>query len=118
MLSCSVWFSAPSFRMGGGLESRCVGCAYGADGAVHHPHRIYIYILYFSTVAQCKTCSAEPTNSKILHSSSSNPHNEIRQRNKRVEMRKIYVCTSSAYRLHALVWTEVFLILSPSFVYP
>jgi len=26
--------------MGGGLESRCVGCAYGADGAVrlHHPH--------------------------------------------------------------------------------
>jgi len=26
--------------MGGGLESRCVGCVYGADGAVqHHPHR-------------------------------------------------------------------------------
>ena len=25
MLSCSVWFSAPSFWMGGGLESRCVG---------------------------------------------------------------------------------------------
>ena len=23
--SCSIWFSAPSFRMGGGLESRCVG---------------------------------------------------------------------------------------------
>ena len=27
--------------MGGGLESRCVGCVYGADGAVRgqHPHR-------------------------------------------------------------------------------
>jgi len=27
--------------MDGGLESRCVGCTYGADGAVrrHHPHR-------------------------------------------------------------------------------
>jgi len=24
-LSCSIWFSAPSFWMGGGLESRCVG---------------------------------------------------------------------------------------------
>ena len=24
-LSCSIWFSAPSFCMGGGLESRCVG---------------------------------------------------------------------------------------------
>jgi hypothetical protein len=26
--------------MGGGLESRCVGRVYGADGAArHHPHR-------------------------------------------------------------------------------
>jgi len=25
--------------MGGGLESRCVGRVYGADGARHHPHR-------------------------------------------------------------------------------
>ena len=39
MLSCSIWFSAPSLWMGGGLESRCVGCVYGADGAVRlHPH--------------------------------------------------------------------------------
>jgi len=39
MLSCSILFSAPSFWMGGGLESRCVGRVYGADGAVrqHHP---------------------------------------------------------------------------------
>ena len=34
MLSCSIWFSAPSFWMGGGLESRCVGRVYGADGAM------------------------------------------------------------------------------------
>jgi len=34
MLSCSVWFAAPSFWMGGGLESRCVGRVYGGDGAM------------------------------------------------------------------------------------
>jgi len=39
MLSCSIWFSAPSFWKGGGLESRCVGRVNGADGAVHHPYR-------------------------------------------------------------------------------
>jgi len=33
MLSCSIWFSAPSFWMGGGLEKSCVGRVYGADGA-------------------------------------------------------------------------------------
>jgi len=41
MLSCSVWFSAPSFWMGGGLECRSVGRVYGADGAVHHLHRTH-----------------------------------------------------------------------------
>jgi len=35
MLSCSIWFSAPSFWMVSGLESRCVGRVYGADDAVH-----------------------------------------------------------------------------------
>ena len=34
MLSCSIRFCAPSFWMGGGLESRCVGRVYGADGSV------------------------------------------------------------------------------------
>jgi len=34
MLSCSIWFSAPSFWMSGGRESLCVGRVYGADGAV------------------------------------------------------------------------------------
>ena len=37
MLSCSIWFSALSFWMGGGLESRCVGRV----RAVHHPHRTH-----------------------------------------------------------------------------
>jgi len=36
MLSCSIWSSAPSFWIDGGLESRCVGRVYGADGAVRH----------------------------------------------------------------------------------
>jgi hypothetical protein len=42
MLSCSIWFSAPSFWMGAGLESRCVGSVCGADGAVrrHHPQQL------------------------------------------------------------------------------
>ena len=38
MLSCSIWFSAPSFWMGDGLESHCVGHVYSADGAWHHLH--------------------------------------------------------------------------------
>ena len=37
MLCCSIWFSAPSFWMDGGLENRCVGRVYGADGARHQP---------------------------------------------------------------------------------
>ena len=42
MFSCSIWFSAPNFWMGAGLESRYVGRVYGADGASrHHPHRKY-----------------------------------------------------------------------------
>ena len=34
MLSCSIWFSAPSFWMGGGLESRCISCVCGTVVAV------------------------------------------------------------------------------------
>jgi len=36
MLSCSIWFSAPRFWMGGCLQSRCVGRVYGADDAARH----------------------------------------------------------------------------------
>ena len=41
MLSCSIWISAPSVWMGGGLESRCVGRVYDADSAVQHMHRTH-----------------------------------------------------------------------------
>jgi len=34
MLSCSIWFSATNFWMGGGLESRCLGSVCGAVVAV------------------------------------------------------------------------------------
>jgi len=34
MLGCSIRFSEPSFWMGGGLKSSCVGRVYSADGAV------------------------------------------------------------------------------------
>jgi len=36
MLSCSIWFSAPSFWVGGGLESCCVSRVCSADVAVPH----------------------------------------------------------------------------------
>ena len=45
MQSFSIWFSAPSFWVGGGLESRCVCRVCGADVAVRvarqHPHRTH-----------------------------------------------------------------------------
>jgi len=51
MLSCSVWFSAPSFWKGGGLKSRCVGRVYGADGAVHGTiHTTYAAALKTTTL--------------------------------------------------------------------
>ena len=44
MLSCSLRFSAPSFWTGGGLDSRCVGRVFGADGTVRRretSHDVY-----------------------------------------------------------------------------
>jgi len=58
MLSCSIWFPAPSFWMGGGLESRCVGCVYGADGAVR---RIQEYINKITYAAALKTTTQPKT---------------------------------------------------------
>jgi len=43
MFSCSIWFSAPNFWMGGGLESRRLDRVYGAVRTVHttyhHPSK-------------------------------------------------------------------------------
>jgi len=49
MLSGSIWFSAPSFWMGGGLESRCVGCVYGANSAVRTLHTTHAAALKTTT---------------------------------------------------------------------
>ena len=35
MLSCSIWFSALSFWMGGALEGRCIGRVCSADVTAH-----------------------------------------------------------------------------------
>jgi len=53
MLSCSIWFSAPSLWMGGGPESRCVGRVYGADGAVQKKS-LYIYVHEFLCASRKK----------------------------------------------------------------
>jgi len=44
VFSCSIWFSAPSFWVGGGLESCCVGRVYGADGPIEYL-RTYLTVL-------------------------------------------------------------------------
>ena len=54
MLSSSIWFSALSFWMDGGLESRFVGRVYGADGAVRRTapsvcHKIHTYVRYINS---------------------------------------------------------------------
>jgi len=50
MLSCNIWFSVPSFWMGGGLESRCVCRVYGADGTVRpSKNSVQKTICYIST---------------------------------------------------------------------
>jgi len=43
--------------MGGGLENRCVGRVYGADGAVrHHPHRPELFKMYTWRQRNCLGC--------------------------------------------------------------
>jgi len=62
MLSCSIWFSAPSLWMGGGLESRCVGRVNGADGTSHDTIRTVrtIYAAAFKTTTLPKTRCRKP----------------------------------------------------------
>jgi len=56
MLSCSIWFSAPILWKDGGLESRCVGRVYGADGTVqiHTVHTTYTAALEATTHPQTR----------------------------------------------------------------
>jgi len=90
MLSCSIWFSAPSFWKGGSLESRCVGHVYGADGAVarQHPHRTIRTV--YTTYAEALKTTTIPKNSvqkTIWCSSTSNAPDDGRMYPKHVELR-------------------------------
>jgi Ca2+/Na+ antiporter len=49
MLSYSIWFSLPSLWLDGGLESRCIGHVYGANGAVRTVHTTYAVALKTTT---------------------------------------------------------------------
>jgi len=57
-----LWFSAPSFWMGCGLENRCVGSVYGADGAVHGTIRTVhtTYAAVLKTTTHPKTRCRKP----------------------------------------------------------
>jgi len=86
MLSCSIRFSAPSFWMGGGLDSRCVGRVYGADGAVHgtirtvhtttthpktrcrKPYAVTQHLMLLIVGVYTETCRAKDTSLKLPHS--------------------------------------------------
>ena len=46
MLCCSIWFSAPSLWMGGGIESRCLGRVYGAYGALRRHNIRTVHTTY------------------------------------------------------------------------
>jgi len=49
MLSCSIWFSAQSFWMSDGLESRCVDRVYDVDGTIRTVHMTYAAALKTTT---------------------------------------------------------------------
>jgi len=85
MLSCSIWFSAPTFWMGGGLESRYVGRVCGADGAVarRHPHRTH----YLRSGSQDHHPSKISVQKTIHCNSTSNAPDDGRVRPKHVELR-------------------------------
>jgi len=61
MLSCSVWFSAPSFWMSGGLESRCIGRVCGADAAMQLQLHSTIRTAHTTYAAALKTTTHPKT---------------------------------------------------------
>jgi len=83
MLLCSIRFSAPSLRVDGGLESRCVGRVYGADGALHHPHRTHD----LRSGSQDQHPSKNSVQKTICCNSTSNAPDDGRMRPKHVELR-------------------------------
>jgi len=87
VLSCSIWFSAPSFWMGGGLESRCVDRVCGADGGIrvarHHPHHTHD----LRSGSQDHNPSKNSVQKTIRFNSTSNAPDEERMYPKHVELR-------------------------------
>jgi len=84
MFSCSIRFSAPSFWMGGGLESRCVGRVCGADGAArHNPHRTH----YPRSGSQDHHSSTNSVQKTICRNSTSSAPDDGRMYPKHVELR-------------------------------
>jgi len=71
MLSCSTWFSAPSFWVGGGLESRCIGRVYGADGAVRSHDTIRT--AHTTYAAALKTTTDQNTRCRKLYAATQHP---------------------------------------------
>ena len=68
MLSCSIWFSAPSFWVGGGLQSLCLCRVYGADGAVRQVFTTYLHLVTNLRVSGDVTLYIHGVNSKKLAS--------------------------------------------------
>jgi len=63
-----MWFSAPSFWMDGGLESRCVGRVYGADGVPHGT----ILTVHTTYAAALKTTTHPKTRCRKPHDATLN----------------------------------------------
>jgi len=80
MLSCSIRFSAPSFWMGGGLESSCVGRVCSADGAMHRTHDL-------CSGSQDHHPSKNSVQKTICCNSTSNALDDGRMYSKHVELR-------------------------------
>jgi len=81
---CNIWFSAPSLRMDGGLESRCLDRVYGADGAVSYGTVRTINTTY---VAALKTIIHPQTRKTMCCNSASNAPDGGRMYPKYVELR-------------------------------
>jgi len=84
MLSCSVWFSAPSFWMD---VRRCIGRVHGTDGAVrharHHPYRTP----ELRSDSQDNHPSRNSVQKTVRCNSTSNAPGDVRMYPKHVELR-------------------------------
>jgi len=89
MLSCSMKCSAPSFWMGGGLESRCVGRVYGADGVVRRHGTIRTIRTHeLRSGSQDHHPSKNSVQKTTCRNSTSNVPDDGRMYPKHVELRK------------------------------